>query len=45
MALVTTDFWIQLLHRVLAVGPVGALSAIEVVCVQAPDQTVGPGIW
>lgn len=45
MALVTTDFWIQLFHRVTAVGPLGALSSIEVVSVQAPDHTVGPGIW
>ena len=41
----TTDFWIQLDHRVAVLGPEIGPTSIAVVVGYAPDQTVGPGIW
>lgn len=41
----TIDFWIQLDHRVAVVGPEMGPTSTAVVVGQAPDQTVGPGIW
>jgi len=42
---VTTDLEIQLLQSVAVLGPEMGPTLTGVVSGQAPDQTVGPGIW
>ena len=44
VALVTTEFTIQVDHGVAVVIPVTGSSGTEVVSAQAPDQTVPPGM-